>query len=296
MMNSKRIRNAMTMAIFFLPVVFFLAGCAAKKPLAESPETGLTLSYKLPPETGLFYRSESDINQTMEIQGQSIGADIEQILAFDMKPVSVSEGKLTLDITLDTLGMFVRSPMMNISADVSETLGKRFNMDLSDKGEELDLSGAEPIKYSIAQAGSRSIALHFQQFFPDLPDQRIKIGDTWSETDTINETSENEEVVMILKSDNTFEGMETVSGYECVKIVSQISGSRDGTQSAQGITLTSEGDVEGVMTWYFAYKEGFYVKSTMDSTTPSTVSTSGAQTFTFPMNLKINSVVELSKK
>jgi len=295
-MKSKQTSNLLTQAFLLLPVIFFLTGCAAKKPLAESPETGLTLSYTLPREAGLYYRSESYIKQTMEIQGQSIGADIEQIMAFDMKPVSISEGKLTLDIILDTLGMSVKSPMMNISADVSETLGKHFNMVLSDKGKELDLSGAEPIKYSIAQAGSRSIALHFQQFFPDLPDLRIKIGDTWSETDTINETSENEEVVMILKSDNTFEGMETVSGYECVKIVSQISGSRNGTQSAQGITLTSEGDVEGVMTWYFAYKEGFFVKSIMDSTSPSTVSTSGAQTFTFPMNMKINSVVELSKK
>lgn len=295
-MNNKRTRNAITMAIFFLPVIFFLAGCAAKKPLAESPETGLTLSYTLPREAGLYYRSESYIKQTMEIQGQSIGADIEQIMAFDMKPVSISEGKLTLDIILDTLGMSVKSPMMNISADVSETLGKHFNMVLSDKGKELDLSGAEPIKYSIAQAGSRSIALNFQDFFPNLPGKKIKIGDTWSETDTINEVSETEEVVMILESNNVFEGIENVAGYECVKIVSRISGSRNGTQSAQGITLTSEGDVEGVMTWYFAYKEGLYVKSTMESTTPSTVSTSGAQTFTFPMNMKINSVVELSKK
>jgi len=192
--------------------------------------------------------------------------------------------------------MFVRSPMMNISADVSGILGKRFKMDLSDKGEELDLSGAEPIKYSIAQAGSRSIALHFQEFFPDLPGKKIKIGDTWSETDTITEVSENEEVIMILESNNTFEGIENIGGYECVKIVSQLSGSREGSQSAQGITLTSEGDVEGVITWYFAYKEGIFVKSAMESTSPSTVSTSGAQTFTFPMNLKISSVVELLKK
>lgn len=295
-MKSRQTRNLLVEAILFLPVIFFLTGCAAKKPLVESPETGLTLLYKLPPEAGLKYRMESDINQTMEIQGQSIGADIEQIMAFDMKPVSASEGKLTLDITLDTLGMFVRSPMMNISADVDDAIGERFNMDLSEKGEELDLSAAEPIKYSIAQAGSRSIALHFQEFFPDLPDQKVKIGDRWFETDTINEVSQNEEVVMILQGNNTFEGMETIDGYECVKIVSQLSGSRDGTQSAQGVTLTSEGEVEGVMTWYFAYKEGLFVRSIMESSSPSTVSTSGAQTFSFPMNLKINSVVELSKE
>jgi hypothetical protein len=296
MMKINRTGSLLTHAMIFLPVIFSLAGCAAKKPLAESPETGLTLSYKLPQETGLYYISKSDINQTMEIQGQSISADIEQVMAFDMEPLSASDDKLTLDITLDTLGIAVKSAMMNISADVKEVLGKRFSMILSDKGEELDLSGAEPIKYSMAQAGSRSIALNFQEFFPDLPAQKIKIGDTWSETDTINEISETEEVVMILESTNTFEGIENVGGYECVKIVSQIHGPRNGTQNAQGITLTTKGDVEGVMTWYFAYKEGFFVKSIMESTAESSISTSGAQTFTFPMTQKINSVVEISEK
>jgi len=295
-MKSIQTSSLLIISIFFFPVFFFLTGCAAKKPLAESPETGLTLLYKLPPESGIYYRLESDINQSMEIQGQSIGADIEQIMVFGMEPVAASEGKLTLDITIDTLGMFVRSPMMKMSADVSEVLGKQFTIDLSEKGEELDLSGAELLKYSIAQAGSRSIALHFQEFFPDLPGQKIKIGDPWSETDTINEVSENEEVVTIMESNNTFEGIENVEGYECVKIVSQLSGSRKGTQSAQGVTLTSEGDVEGAMTWYFAYKEGVFVKSILVSIVKSTVSTSGAQTFTFPMTLKINSIVEISEK
>lgn len=286
----------MRQSLLLLPMIFYLGGCAAKKPLAESPETGLTLTYKLPQKAGLYYLTENNIGQSMEIQGQSIGADIEQILGFEMKPVSAAEGKLTLDITLDTLGMFVRSPMMNISADVSDAIGKRFNMDISEKGKELDLSGAEPIQYSIAQAGNRSVALHFQEFFPDLPEQKVKIGDTWAETDTIREVSENEEVVMILESNNTFEGIEDVGGYECVKIVSRQSGSRNGKQSAQGVELTMEGSVEGVITWYFAYKEGIFVKSTMESTSPSTVSTSGAQTFSFPMDLKINSVVQVSEK
>jgi hypothetical protein len=295
-MKSKHTSSLLTKAILFLPVIFFLASCAAKKPLAERPETGLTLSYKLPPETGLYYVSQSDINQAMEFQGQSLSADIEQVMTFTMEPISASEGKLTLDITLDTLGISIKSPMVNMSADVKEVLGKRFSMDLSDKGEELDLSGAEPIKYSIAQAGSRSIALNFQTFFPDLPAQKIKIGDTWSETDTISEVSEMEEVIIILESNNTFEGIETVGGHECVKVVSQLSGPRNGTQNAQGITLTSKGDVEGVMTWYFAYKEGLFVKSIMESVDKSTVSTSGAQTFTFPMTQKINSIVEISEK
>ena len=186
--------------------------------------------------------------------------------------------------------------MVNMSADVSGVLGKRFSMDLSEKGDELDLSGAEPIKYSIGPEGSRSIALNFQTFFPDLPEQKIKIGDRWSETDTINEISETEEVVMVLQSNNTFEGLENIGGYDCMKIVSQLRGPRNGTQNLQGMTVTSKGEVEGVMTWYFAYKEGLYVKSVMESIDTSAVSISGPQAFTFPTTQKTNSVVEMSKK
>ena len=45
-MKSIQTSSLLIISIFFLPVFFFLTGCAAKKPLAESPETGLTLLYK----------------------------------------------------------------------------------------------------------------------------------------------------------------------------------------------------------------------------------------------------------
>ncbi len=295
-MKSKQISTFLTLVLLLLPLIFFLAGCAAKKPLAESPETGLTLLYRLPPETGLYYVSESDIVQSVDFQGQAMVADIKQVMTFNLKPVSASEGRLTLEIIIDTLGLDTKSTMMNVSADVSNVLGKRFNMDLSDKGNELDVSGAEPIEYSIPQTGNRSIALNFQTFFPDLPEQKIKIGDRWSETDTINEVSETEEVVLVLQSYNTFEGIESVGGYECVKVVSKLNGPRNATQNAQGMTITSKGEVEGVMTWYFAYKEGLYVKSVTESVDSSTVSISGGQSFTFPMTQNMKSVTEMSLK
>ena len=295
-MNSRKSQITMILSLVCITLIYLVSGCAAKKTLTESPETGLTLIYKLPAESGVYYTSRSDIKQGMEIQGQSIGADIEQVLAFDMKPVSVSEGTLTLDITLDTIGMSVTSPMVSFSADVSSILGKSFTMDLSDKGEELDLTQAESLKYSMAQSGERSIAMNFQTFFPDLPENKIKAGDSWIDTDTINESSETEEVVMYLHSNNTFEGVETVAGYECVKIVSLLSGPRNVNQETQGVTLVTEGEVKGTLTWYFAFKEGIFVKSVMISSSQSTVTASGAQNISFPMSMEIKSVIEISEK
>ena len=296
MNDFRRLNERITFTAIILTVVFLLAGCAAKKTLTESPETGITLAYKLPSDPGLYYTSKSDIKQEMNIQGQAISANIEQTLSFDLKAVSLKEENLIFGITLDTVEMAVKSPMANFSANTDKILGKSFNMELSNKGEELDLSEAESLKYSIAQAGNRSIAMNFQAFFPDLPDQKIKIGDTWVEVDTITEKSDTEEVLMVLKSNNSFEGIETILGYECAKIVAVLSGPRTGTQNAQGVTLKTEGEVEGTMTWYFAFKEGLYIKSVMASSSESMITASGAQNISFPMKMDIKSTVVVSKK
>ena len=293
--DQKLVQKILILLVVSIPVIL-MPGCAAKKTIAESPETGITLKYKLPGDPGLYYTTRSDIKQEMNIQGQVIGANIEQVMAFELNPVAIDDGKMTFNITMDTLEMDVKSPMANFSANTANVLGKSFNMVLSDTGEELDLSEAESLEYSIAQAGNRSVALNFQTFFPDLPDQKIKIGDTWMETDTITEESDTEEVLMILTSNNRFEGMETVEGYECVKVVATLSGPRTGIQNAQGVTLKTEGEVEGTMTWYFAFKEGIYVKSVMDSSSESTITASGAQNISFPMKMDIQSVVEVAKR
>jgi hypothetical protein len=114
--------------------------------------------------------------------------------------------------------------------------------------------------------------------------------------DTIREDSENEEVLLVLRSENTFEGMETIHGYECAKIVAQLSGPRIGKQTVQGVTLTTEGEIAGTMTWYFAIQEGIFVKSVMDSSSESTITATGAQNISFPMNMIVKSTVEASKK
>lgn len=296
MTEFRRFNERIALIAVIITAVFLLDGCAAKKTLTESPETGINLTYKLPADPGLYYISKSDIKQEMDLQGQAINANIEQTLSFDLIPVAIKEGNLIFGITLDTVKMEVKSPMANFSAKTDKILGKSFNMELSNKGEELDLSEAKSLKYSIAQAGNRSIDMNFQAFFPDLPDQKIKIGDTWVEVDTITEESDSEEVLMVLKSSNTFEGVVTISGYECAKIVATLSGPRNGTQNAQGVTLESKGEVEGIMTWYFAIKEGIYVKSIMDSSSESMITASGAQNISFPMKMYVKSTVVVSQR
>ena len=295
-MKTVKIAKPLLVIVPVLLIALFLSGCGAQRQLAESPETGITLQYKMPADPGVIYKSSTNIKQSMELQGQVIDSDIESELDFTLEPKEEVDGDLLLEITIDSMAMNVMSPMAQFSADVDNVLGKSFVMKISGKGEELDVSGAESIQYSIAQTGNRSVAMNFQEFFPDLPEQKIKIGDTWTETDTITEKSETEDVTMILESQNQFAGIENIGGFDCVKIVSTMKGPRKGSQTTPAITLVTDGETEGTMILYFAWKEGLFVKSTMTSKVKSTVTASGAQNLSFPMDMEVTSNIEMLKK
>lgn len=72
------------------------------------------------------------------------------------------------------------------------------------------------------------------------------------------------------------DGFETVDGLECVRIKSAITGTLEGTGEEQGMALNFKGEIEGTDTWYFAYKEGFYVKMASTAAMEGTIATSGA--------------------
>jgi len=95
---------------------------------------------------------------------------------------------------------------------------------------------------------------------PDLPDQPVKIGDSWSSIDTIVEESSRGNMLLIFNYYNTLMALETVEGYECVKVDTKVIGSMTGEGAEEEVLFDWSGDIEGSGTWYFAYKKGLMVK------------------------------------
>jgi len=62
-----------------------------------------------------------------------------------------------------------------------------------------------------------------------------------------------------------------------------------------GANLTFSGEVKGTDTWYFAYKEGLFVKMTSSGSTEGTVNVSGIQSMTIPMTVEIKNKTRLIK-
>jgi hypothetical protein len=80
---------------------------------------------------------------------------------------------------------------------------------------------------------------------------------------------------------------------ECARITSKQTGSISGTGSQQGLELLFAGTVKGTDVWYFAPKEGIFVKSISDVVSEIIITVSGAQAMTVPTTQKRKGEVKL---
>ncbi|MEJ2052259.1 MAG: hypothetical protein P8Y60_20915, partial [Calditrichota bacterium] len=86
------------------------------------------------------------------------------------------------------------------------------------------------------------------------------------------------------------QGAETVNGHDCIKVITNVSGVMDGTGDQNGTPLQFNGNIKSTNTWYFAYKEGLYIKSTSEGTTDANIDAGGMN---IPMTMKIRSETAL---
>ena len=282
-----------------VPVVLaiaFLAGCAAKTAnLWGDPKTGLILQYQMPEDRELKYQSSGGMTMDMEVMGQYMEIVVDETLAFTVKSKGQKEGNYQLHVTIDSMGMKITAPQRDFIPDLSPVEGESFDMTFSPVGEEKDLSGAESIEYEVEPGNITNIASKFQTIFPDFAGRPIKIGDTWTTQAVITENSNKSETTIKLELLNTLEGFETVEGMECVRIKAEFTGTVEGTSEPEpGVELVSEGEVKGSDIWYFAYKEGIFVKMVTNGTADVTA-TATAQGVTIPMKRVFQNELKLVK-
>lgn len=282
-----------------VPVVLaiaLLAGCAAKTAnLWGDPKTGLILQYQMPEDRVLKYQSSGGMTMDLEIMGQAMEIGADETLAFTVKSKGQKEDNYQLQVTIDSMSMKITTPQGDLVADTSPVEGESFDMTFSPVGEEKDLSGAESIQYEVEPGSIYNIASKFQAVFPDFAGRPVKIGDTWTTRMAITENTNKSESLIKLEVLNTLEGFETVDGMECVRIKAEFTGTIEGKSEPEpGVELVSEGDVKGTDIWYFAYKEGIFVKTVTNGTADVTA-TATAQGITIPMKRVFQNELKLVK-
>lgn len=295
MIHKRNYRTCLAVVPVVLAITF-LAGCAAKTAnLWGNPKTGLILQYQMPEDRVLKYQSSGGMTMNLEIMGQSMEIGADETLAFTVKSKGQKEDNYQLHVTIDSMGMKITTPQGDLVADTSPVEGESFDMTFSPVGEEKDLSGAESIQYEVEPGNIYNIASKFQAVFPDFAGRPVKIGDTWTTRAAITENTNKSESLIKLEVLNTLEGFETVDGMECVRIKAEFNGTIEGKSEPEpGVELVSEGDVKGTDIWYFAYKEGIFVKTVTNGTADVTA-TATAQGITIPMKRVFQNEMKLVK-
>jgi len=283
-----------TKGLVLILAVFVAAGGAAIGSVA--PQASVTLAYQFPEGRALTYRTSSTQVQNMEVMGQSMTTESVSTSDFTVKGKGLKDGNLVLGVTIDAMKADVSSPQGNLTPDMSVVVGKAFDMVLSKLGKEIDVTGAEAIKYDMPTGGSRDLSSGFQSFFSDVPDKPVKIGDVWPSEDTIVQKEGMGETRIHFTNQNTFDGIETVDGYECARIKAAVKGTITGNLDQQGASISIDIKTEGTDTWYFAIKEGIYVKSDMKASLAGVVAVGEPANMTIPVTGEMKQSASLVKK
>ncbi|MCD4725230.1 MAG: hypothetical protein K8R63_10350, partial [Bacteroidales bacterium] len=163
-----------------------------------------------------------------------------------------------------------------------EVIGQSFNITISHLGEELEYSGAEELIYDYGSGDMKNISSDIQAFFPDLPETPVKVDDSWASTETITEKSEKGFIEITTNNIYTFYGLEKINGRDCMVINTTFTGTIRGEGQEQGMDLLTSGEIVGTGSWYFAYKEGVFVKSMIEGAGKTTTEVKGPQEMSIP--------------
>ncbi len=259
-----------------LAVVLILATDAtfAGSPAAATAASTVTLEYKMPSGQILRYESREDSRQIMDVMGQVMETNSVSSSKFSFQGKGRQGKDFILAVTIDDITASINTMQGDMSPDMKPVIGKGFDMILSPLGIEIDVSGAKALTYS-SPDGVRNLSAGFKVFFPDLPGKRVNVGDSWPSRYAIEEQSDSMDLRIDIDSVNTLEGFEKIDGMDCARVSAKLTGVISGTGSQQGMGLQFSGKLTGTDTWYFAVKEGLYVKSKGESSSDIAVEVSG---------------------
>jgi len=286
-----------------LAAVLILAGCAAKTqapvvtaaaakaPAVKAAPAGIVLEYKMPEGRVLSYQNTGEAVEATDMMGQSVETHTTSSEAFTLRAKGHKEGNLLVGVTIDDMSMTLTGPQGDNSPNMTSLAGKTFDMVLSPLGQEVDVSGAEALTYEMA-TGTRNLATTFKLFFPDLPGKPLKVGDAWPSSADVSEKTGGVDMRLNFQIVNHFEGLETVDGVECARIRSEITATITGSGNQQGMDMAFSGTGQGTDLWYFAVKDGVYVKSTSEVKMDISITVS-AMGMTIPVTTTRKGTVQL---
>jgi len=294
MKNSHTLKLKVILMVLFI-ITITSSSFTYYNNLSSGPKDPIKLSYTFNDGKSISYLYSTAVTQNMDVNGQTINVLNNIDLAFSAKMTGKSDQNLKVQITIDSLSTKVESMQGTSGGKIKDVAGKSFNMIVSPLGKEIDVAEAEKLEYSVDGTQQSNLSQFFTHIFADLPENAIKVGDTWTKNDTITNKTSTSNTKQIVKSTNKFEGLEQVNGMECAKISSAVTGTLESTVQNNGMDILITGPVQGTVTIYFAVSKGYLVKQEVLTKMTGTVEITGAQNMSFPITMETSNKIIAGK-
>jgi hypothetical protein len=269
-------------------------GSSQKKSDESLQKGGIKLEYKYPADKYVKYFSDTKVVQDMDVNGQSMLVNISITLGCEVKSPGKQGENLNLEIMIDSMAQNIESPQGPAGGPINDIKGKVFNMIIAPSGKIVDLAGASKVVYNVEGSGEGTMAQTFLSYFPVLPKNPVKAGDTWTTNDTVDSKSQTNTIWMPVEANYKFEGIEKMDGIDCAKISATLSGTRKMMTQSQGMEIHTSGPFTGTQTLFFAVNEGYFIKQTVVSKMTGNIEIPD-QNMSFPVVMTVTSTNEIVK-
>jgi hypothetical protein len=301
MKKTDRQRYFTVIAFVLIGLLFF--GCATKVPIWGNENVGFNLKYQLDNNQKLNYETSSKSKTNVIIMGNATTTDDDTLIQFSLVGTQAKNpDQLSSQVTIDDMKMTSVQSAMGESAelerDLSKVIGNSFDLTFSPQGREIDLSGVEKLTIDMGPmgGGEQSLRDRFKNILPDLSNDPVKIGDTWTSTTEEKTPIGVGDASAKVTTDTTskIEGFDTINEYQCLRVNSHTTGTIEGSGETMNTTVTIKGDITSEGTWYFAYEEGLLIKSLSDSRVKIDIQIGGDQGIKYTLDVKDESETKLT--
>lgn len=239
--------------------MFMLSACGTQNLLTKAKKTGVKLEYNFPNDYQ-NYKQTQRIDQKIDAMGQLIETDIVSEAEFRVKKNADEGENVKIEVKLNSVSMDIETMGQQIGPDLSELEGKEFHMVVSKKGVEMDTHEADNIVFQITPDEKSNLGMMFNAFLPDLPEDIVKTGNSWTSRDSIYFKDGDRYTMVVTTNTHVLNDFVEFEGANCVEVKTIYEGYLKGKSYSQGAELTFDGKISGDGTWYFDFENGRLIK------------------------------------
>lgn len=207
----------------------------------------------------LKYGYSFDIKRIQEVRGteREIDRKTEAVIDYGIGDVD-ENGNLVVTLKFDSLTMWAKNPEREYFGDTRKSIGVPVHFTLNKRGKVIKSEGLEDLP-TVPELNLRG-EWDLVSFFFQLPEERVKMGDTWTGEwmwEPISSSGTRKNVFQ-----TTYQLVDEVrkNGFDCLKIKTTTKEIVSGKSRYGNREIETSGEIDLTGEIYFAYKEGILVE------------------------------------